>query len=286
MHRFLLAAVVAIMAVGPSAAQQLSGTLQKINDSGTIVLGHRDASPPFSFLDEKKQPAGYSVDLCLRIVEAVKTKLGRPDLTVKYVPVSAENRFDKVAEGTIDLECGNTTHTLSGQERVDFTLMTFITGASLLLPAGSSIQSVGDLSGKKVAVVEGTTTETELRDKLKQGLIDAKVLPVKDHDAGIKMLEKAQVDAHAGDQLVLIGLARAAKDPNKFALAPEIFTYEPYALPVRRDDADFRLVADRALAQLYRTGQIAQVYDKWFGDWGGRPSRLLLAMYALNGLPD
>jgi glutamate/aspartate transport system substrate-binding protein len=278
--------VVAIMGIGPAAAQQLTGTLQKINDSGTIVLGHRDSSPPFSFLNEKKQPAGYSVDLCLRIVEAVKTRLGRPDLTVKYVPVSAENRFDKVADGTIDLECGNTTHTLSGQERVDFTLMTFLTGASLLLPAGSNIQSVGDLGGKRVAVVEGTTTEIELRDKLKQGLIDAKVVPVKDHDAGIKMLEKGQVDAHAGDQLVLIGLARAAKDPNKFALAPEIFTYEPYALPVRRNDADFRLVADRALAQLYRTGQIAQVYDKWFGEWGGRPSRLLLAMYALSGLPE
>ena len=286
MRKLLTAAVVAIAVASPAAAQQLTGTLQKINDSGVITIGHREASPPFSFVDKSKQPAGYSVDLCLRIAEAVKAKLGRPDLTVEYVPVSAENRFDKVADGTIDLECGNTTHTLSGQETVDFTLMTFITGASLLLPAGSSIQSVGELGGKRVSVVEGTTTETELRDKLKQGLIDAKVMPVKDHDAGIKMLEKGQVDAHAGDQLVLIGLAKAAKDPNKFALAPEIFTYEPYALAVRRNDADFRLVADRALAQLYRTGQIAQVYDKWFGDWGGRPSRLLLAMFALNGLPE
>jgi ABC-type amino acid transport substrate-binding protein len=286
MHRFLLATVAAIIGIGPAAAQQLTGTLQKINDSGAIVLGHRDASPPFSFVDDKKQPAGYSVDLCLRIVEAVKAKLGRSDLTVKYVPLTAEDRFDKVADGTVDLECGNTTHTLSGQERVDFTLMTFITGASLLLPAGSSIQSVGELGGKRVAVVEGTTTEAALRDQLSQGLIDAKIMLVKDHDAGIKMLEKGQVDAHAGDQLVLIGLARSAKDPNKFALAPELFSYEPYALPVRRNDADFRLVADRALAQLYRTGQIAQVYDKWFGDWGGRPSRLLLAMYALNGLPE
>lgn len=286
MHRLLLTAVFIIVAAGPSGAEQLTGTLQKISDRGAIVLGHRDASPPFSFLDERKQPAGYSVDLCSRIAEAVKTKLGRPDLTVRYVPVSAESRFDKVADGTVDLECGNTSHTLSGQEHVDFTLMTFITGASLLLPAGSGIQNLGELGGKRVSVVEGTTTETALRDRLSQGLINAKVLPVKDHDAGIKMLEKGQVDAHAGDQLVLIGLARAAKDPNKFALAPEIFTYEPYALPLRRNDADFRLVADRALAQLYRTGQIAQIYDKWFGDWGGRPSRLLLSMFALNGLPD
>jgi glutamate/aspartate transport system substrate-binding protein len=286
MRKLFLAALVATAVAGPSWAQQPTGTLQKINESGTIVLGHRDASPPFSFLDQKKQPAGYSVDLCLRIAEAVKAKLRRPDLAVKYVSVSAENRFEKVVDGTVDLECGNTTDTLSFQEQVDFTNMTFITGASLLLPAGSPVQSVGDLGGKRVSVVEGTTTEKALREKLQEGLVDAKVIPVGDHDHAIRMLEKGEVDAHAGDQLVLIGLARAAKDPAKFALAPELFTYEPYALPLRRGDADFRLVANRALAQLYRTGQIAQVYDKWFGDWGGRPSRLLLAMYALNGLPE
>ena len=185
MHRLLLTAVFVIVAAAPSGAEQLTGTLQKVNNSGAIVLGHRDASPPFSSRDEKKQPAGYSVDLCLRIVEAVKTKLGRPDLTVKYVPVSAENRFDKVADGTVDIECGNTTHTLSDREHVDFTLTTFITGASLLLPAGSGIKSVGELGGKRVTVVEGTTTEMALRDQLSQGLIDAKVLPVKEHDAGI-----------------------------------------------------------------------------------------------------
>jgi glutamate/aspartate transport system substrate-binding protein len=286
MRKLLLTALVATLAAGPASAQQLTGTLQKINDSGTIVLGHRDASPPFSFLDQKKQPAGYSVDLCMRIVEAVKTKLGRPDLAVKYVSVSAENRFDKVVDGTVDLHCGNTTDTLSFQEQVDFTNMTFITGASLLLPAGSTVQSVGDLGGKRVSVVQGTTTEKALRERLQEGLVDAKVITVGDHDVAVRMLEKGELDAHAGDQLVLIGLARAAKDPNKFALAPELFTYEPYALPLRRGDADFRLVANRALAQLYRTGQIAQVYDKWFGESGGRPSRLLLAMYALNGLPE
>ena len=286
MRKLLLATLVAAVVAGPASSQQPTGTLQKINESGTIVLGHRDASPPFSFLDQKKQPAGYSVDLCLRIVEAVKTKLGRPDLAVKYVSLSAENRFDKVVDGTVDLECGNTTMTLSAQELVDFTNMTFITGASLLLPAGSTVQSVGDLGGKRVSVVQGTTTERELREKLQQSLVDAKVIAVEEYDKGIRMLEKGEVDALAGDQLVLIGLARAAKDPNKFALAPDVFTYEPYALPLRRGDADFRLVANRALAQLYRTGQIALVYDKWFGGWGGRPSRLLLAMYALNGLPE
>jgi ABC-type amino acid transport substrate-binding protein len=286
MRKLLLAALVATVAAGPASAQQLSGTLQKINDTGTIVIGHRNASPPFSYLDHNKQPAGYSVDLCLRIVEAVKQRLGRPDLAVKYIDLIAEDRIPEVVDGTVDIECGTTTNTLSRQEQVDFTNMIFITGASLLLPAGSSTQSVGDLGGKRVTVVEGTTTETALRERLQQGLVDANVILVKDHDRAIQMLEKGETDAHAGDQIVLIGLVRAAKDPNKFALAPELFTYEPYAMPVRRNDADFRLVANSALAQLYRTGQIAQVYDKWFGDWGGRPSRLLLAMFALNGLPE
>ena len=287
MQRLLLAAaLVAAVAAGPAAAADLTGTLQKINDNGTIVLGHRQVSPPFSFIDENKQPQGYSIDLCLRIVEAVKQKLARPDLIVKYVPLTAEDRLAKVAAGTVDIECGTTTNALSFEEQVDFTNMTFVTGASLLLTAGSSIQSVGDLGGKRVSVVERTTTETSLRDLLQQRLIDAKVIPVKDHDQGMKMLEKGEVDAHAGDQIVLVGLARTAKDPNKFAISPELFSYEPYALAVRRNDADFRLVANRVLAQLYRTGQIAQVYDKWFGDWGGRPSRLLLAMYVLNGLPE
>jgi glutamate/aspartate transport system substrate-binding protein len=286
MRKLLLAALVATVAAGPASAQQLSGTLQKINDTGTIVIGHSNASPPFSYLDHNKQPAGYSIDLCLRIVEAVKQRLARPDLAVKYVDLIAEDRIAEVVDGTVDIECGITTNTLSRQEQVDFTSMIFITGASLLLPAGSTVQSVGDLGGKRVTVVEGTTTETALRERLQQGLVDAKVILIKEYDQGMKLLEKGEVDAFAADQIVLIGLARAAKDPGKFALAPELFTYEPYALAVRRNDADFRLAANRALAQLYRTGQIAQVYDKWFGDWGGRPSRLLLAMYALNGLPE
>lgn len=286
MRRLLLTLLAAAFLAAPAAAGELTGTLQKVNQSGQIVIGHRDSSKPFSYLDEQKQPVGYSVDLCLRVVEAVRQKLGRPDIAVKYVALQADERLPRVVDGTVDIECGNTTHTISRQEQVDFSNMTFITGASLLLPAGSAVQSVGDLGGKRVSVVEGTTTEKALRDRLKEALVDATVIPVKDYDQGLRMLEKGEVDAHSGDQIVLIGLALGAADSNKFALAPEIFTYEPYALVVRRNDADFRLVVDATLAQLYRTGEIAQVYQKWFGDWGGHPSRLLLAMYALNGLPE
>ena len=286
MRGLFAAALFALIAVAPAVAEEPSGTLAKIANSGTIVLGYRHSSPPFSSLGKDGQPLGYSIDLCLRIVDAVKQRLARPDLIVKFVPVDADDRLQKVADGSIDIECGNTTNTLTRQEQVDFTNTIFITGASLLLPAASAVQGLGDLTGKKVAVVEDTTTEKALRERLAAQSVDARVIPVADHDKAMKMLAKGEVDAHAGDQIVLIGLAYSADDPSKFVVAPELFTYEPYALVVRRNDADFRLVANRTLAQLFRTGEIMQVFDKWFAAWGGHPSRLLLAVYALNGLPE
>jgi ABC-type amino acid transport substrate-binding protein len=286
MKKVVLAALVALVAIGPATAAELTGTLKKIKDSGTIVIGHRDESPPFSFIDANGKPAGYSIDLCNRVVQSVKQTLGLSDLKVQYVPLAAADRIAAVAGGKVDIECGNSTITLSRLEDVDFSNMTFITGASLLVKADSGINGVGDLSGKTVGVSAGTTTEKALEAKLKQAMVEAKVVKVKDHNEGIAMLESGEIDAYAGDQIVLIGLGRNVADPKTLALTPELFTYEPYGLMVRRDDADFRLAANRALVQLYRSGEIGQIYNKWFGDWGGRPSRLLLAMYALNSLPD
>jgi ABC-type amino acid transport substrate-binding protein len=286
MKKVVLAALVALVAIGPATAAELTGTLKKIKDSGTIVIGHRDESPPFSFIDANGKPAGYSIDLCNRVVHSVKQTLGLADLKVQYVPLAAADRIAAVAGGKVDIECGNSTITLSRLEDVDFSNMTFITGASLLVKADSGINGVGDLSGKTVGVSAGTTTEKALEAKLKQAMVEAKVVKVKDHNEGIAMLESGEIDAYAGDQIVLIGLGRNVADPKTLALTPELFTYEPYGLMVRRDDADFRLAANRALVQLYRSGEIGQIYNKWFGDWGGRPSRLLLAMYALNSLPD
>lgn len=282
-HVAFVAGALALLSCTALAAEP---TLEKIKSTGDIVIGHRDEARPFSFVQPGGTPTGYSVDLCLRIVEAVKAELGIKDLTVRYVPVTAENRFDKVADGSIDLECGNSTITLSRMKQVDFTNMIFITGASMLVRAGDGIDAVGDLGGKTVAVGENTTIQNELEAKLKSGLIQATIVPVKDHADGLKALLDKRVDAYAGDQIVLIGLARNAEDPSKLALVKELFSYEPYGIALRRDDADFRLVANRALAQLYRSGEITGVYDQWFGDWGGQPSRLLVAMFALNGIPE
>lgn len=288
--RTLFAAVAALalamLVHDPAAAGEPAGTLKKIKAAGALVIGHREASRPFSFVNDQGEAAGYSVDLCLRIATAVKEQLGIDRLETRFVALSAENRIDKVADGSVDIECGNTTTTLSRQERVDFTNTVFITGASLLTRADGKLAGVADLAGKTVSVVIGTTTEQALAERLSQALVDAKVVKVKDHSDGIEALLEGRVDAHAGDQLVLIGLAKSAKDPARLALSPELFSYEPYALMLRRNDADFRLVANRALARLYRSGEIGAIYEKWFGDWGGRPSPLLLAMFALNALPE
>jgi ABC-type amino acid transport substrate-binding protein len=281
-----IALVLALTLNAPASASELTGTLKRVKSTGTLVIGHREASRPFSFVNEQGEAAGYAVDLCLRVAAAVKEQLGLDRLETRFVALTAENRIDKVADGSVDIECGNTTNTLSRAERVDFTNTMFITGASLLTRADGKIAGVTELNGKSVSVVVGTTTEQALTERLAKSLIDAKVVKVKDHNEGIEALLDGRVDAHAGDQLVLIGLAKSVKEPGRLALSPEIFSYEPYALMVKRNDADFRLVANRVLARLYRSGEIGAIYEKWFGNWGGRPSPLLLAMFALNALPE
>lgn len=279
-----IAMVILLGAAAPAAAAE--ATLDKIKRTGTIVLGHREASPPFSFVDDNKKAAGYAVDLCERIAHATQRKLGLADLKITYVPLTAENRFSAVADGNVDIECGNTTNTLGRQEQVDFTNPVFVTGASLLVRTDSAIESFEDLRGKSISVVSGTTTEEALEALLEDAVVESKVIRVKDHGEAMALLENGTTHAHAGDQLVLIGLGRQAKDPSKLAFAADVFSYEPYALAVRRNDADFRLVANRVLAGLYRTGEIVPIYNRWFGGWGGEPSRLLLALFALNGLPE
>jgi glutamate/aspartate transport system substrate-binding protein len=283
---FITATLAAVLIAAPVVADT-SATLDKINGSGEILLGYREAAPPFSSVHAATGiPAGYSIDLCLKIADAIRAKLGRPDLTVRYVPVTAENRFQKVVDGSIDLECGTSTITLARQEVVDFTNMIFITGGALLVPAKATTKGMADLAGKKIGVIEGTTAEADLRAGRTTGTLNVKLETYGDYDEALKALEKGKIAAIASDQLILIGLARGSADPAKFALATELFSYEPYGIALRRNDADFRLVANRVLADLYRTGDIQAIYQKWFGDWGGRPSALLVAMFALNGIPE
>jgi glutamate/aspartate transport system substrate-binding protein len=274
-----------LLQAGPAPAQELDGTLKKIKTTGTFTIGYRESSPPFSFLGPDKRPAGYSIDLCMHVAGAVQKRLGMADLKLSWAPVMPENRVQAVTQGTVDIECGSTTMNLARQEQVDFSLMTFIDGGSLLTLTSSNLRGVGDLAGKRIGVAPGTTTERSLAEFLKTEFIAAQTVPVKDHAEGLAALQGGRVDAYASDRGILIGLALTTGDPKRFSIANASFSYEPYGLMLRRNDAAFRLTVNRALAELYRSGKIAPVFERWFGGFGA-PSVALQTMFKLNGLPE
>jgi len=274
---------VLIMA-GPAAGQELDGTLKKIKTSGTFTLGYLESAPPFSFPGPDRRPVGYSIDLCTQIASAIQKQLG-VNLKLNWQPVTTANRLDMVASGKVDIECGTSTTTLSRQERVDFSLMTFVDGGGLLTKSDLKLGAVADLADKRIAVIPGTTTQTALEKYLKEEFVAAKIVPVKNHVEGLLAIEKGDADAFASDRGILIGLAVTSKDPSRFALPGILYSYEPYGFMVRRNDAAFRLAVNRALAGLYRSGAIAPIYERWFGAFG-KPSPAMLSMYLLNGLPE
>ena len=282
----VLGVVMAVVTHGAAAhAQDLDGTLKKIKTSGTFTIAYRESSRPFSFIGPDKRPAGYSIDLCLEIATAVQKAVGLADLKINWVPVTPETRLQAVARGTVDIECGSTTTTLSRQEQVDFSLPTFVDGGGLLVKKELNVAGPGDLAGKRIGVAAGTTTEKTLPEALKRDFVSVQIVTVKDHAEGMAALERGTIDAYASDRGILIGLALGSADPKQFALSSTAFSYEPYALPVHRNDAAFRLVVNRALASLYRSGRIVAIYDRWFGAFG-KPSLAIQAMYQLNGLPE
>jgi glutamate/aspartate transport system substrate-binding protein len=266
-------------------AQTLTGTLKAVADSGTLKLGYRENATPFSYTGSDGKPTGYSIDLCQEIVAAVQQELKRPDLAVRWVPVTPENRMEAVATGAVDIECGSTSATLSRMEKVDFTLMTFVDGASVLVVENPAITSVRDLGGKRIGVVTGTTTERVLAEYFREQSSRVTLVPMKDHDEGLVGLQASTIDGYASDKLILVGLALRARGTTRFALLPETLSYEPYGFMVRRDDSAFRLLANRTLARVYRSGAIRTLYAKWFGALG-RPTPALLLMYNLQGLPE
>lgn len=285
MTRWLTLALATLTLAGPALAADLDGTLKKIRTTGTIALGYRDSSRPFSFAGDDGKPAGYSVDLCTRIAASIGKDLGLANLQVKWVKVTVADRIQSVVDGTVDLECGSTTASLSRQEQVDFSLLTFVDGGSLLVTDASGIRGVATLGGKRVGIIPGTTTEKSLAEALKKHGVTATMVPVKDHAEGVAALDKGAADAYASDRVILIGVGRTSKDPAKLSLVQEFFSYEPYGFMLRRGDAAFRLSVNRALAALYRSGDVVPIYEKWFGSMS-TAGQLLGAMYLINGLPE
>ena len=283
---FAAAALASLLSILGSANAAAEGTLDKIARTGEFVIGYRTDSLPLSFRNGQGQAAGYSVDLCRRIGEAVQQHFGDTDVEVKFVPVSSDERIAAVVDGKIDIECGSTTTTLSRQEQVDFSLPTFVTGGSVVSLKKSGMKDMSDLAGKRIAVAKGTTTEQQLRAYLADSAIDAEIVIVGDRTEGWARLNSDNVDAMASDQIVLIGLIMSTQDPTRYWLDSEIFSYEPYAFVVRRDDADFRLVVNRALAEVYRSGDYADIYYDWIGKAGIEVPPALAVMYQLGALPE
>ena len=276
------AALIATVSFAGSAAAE--STLDQIKSSKTIKLGYREVSIPFSFVGDDKQPRGFSIDLCKIVADDLAKELKLDKLDVQWVPVTAQSRFDALKSGKIDLECGNSTQTLARRADFDFSVMTFVDGAGLLFRKGEIPASSDHLTGQRIVVVAGTTTDKALENMGAAAKLGASLIRVPDHAAALKALADKQATAYAADRTILITTALASGHANLFELSSAQFTYEPYGLMMRRD-ADFRLVVDRSLARLYRTGEIAPVFQRWFQPLGN-PGELIKLMFVLNGLPE
>jgi ABC-type amino acid transport substrate-binding protein len=269
----------------PLSAQELTGTLQQIKESGQIRIGYRVSEPPMSFLDKDGKPAGYSIDICKGIVTEVENKIDK-DVKIEYVPVTADDRFKALGDNEIDILCGSTTKTLSRSEIVDFTQLTFVTGASLMTLKDNKTLDSSDFNGTKIGVVKATTTAVALKKLIQDTSTNAEIVFFNSAKEGIEALRQKKIDAFSSDQIVLIGLALKENDPMNFAIKSNVFSFEPFALAVRRNDADFRLVADRVISELYRSGRIIKIYDKWIGKFTRKRLPIFDAMVKLNATPE
>jgi ABC-type amino acid transport substrate-binding protein len=281
----LIGLFVAASLIAGGAAAQVPNTLAKIKAAKVVNVAFSGDSLPFSFVGPNNEPAGYSIDICKRVIAQIGRAVGEPNLKVNWLVGTTPDRLAMVASGKADFECANTTQTLARLANVDFSGLIFVDGGGFLVKADSPINKVLDMGGKKIAVLAGTTTEQRLRDTLKRRNLTANVVTINNANEGVAMLETGSVDAYAGDKIKLVGLAAQAKEPKKLAMLAEDLSIEPYALALPRNDSALRLEVNRALTQVYMGGDIETIYAQWLGPLG-RPSGLLAAMYLLYSIPD
>ena len=260
----LPAAAALALAVALPAVAQESGTLKKIKDSGAITLGHRDSSIPFSYYDDKQQVVGYAMDICQRIVDAIKDELKLAKIDVKLNPVTSATRIPLMANGTIDLECGSTTNNLERQKQVAFTITHFVTANRYVAKKTSKIDKLADLKGKTVVSTSGTTNIKWLTEENQKQNLGMSIVPAKDHAEAFLMVETGRATAFFMDDILLYSLVANSKNPGEWAIGAEAYSVEPYGIMMRREDPAFKKVVDNAVTHLYKSGQINSIYDKWF----------------------
>jgi glutamate/aspartate transport system substrate-binding protein len=267
MKRTLIAgaAFAVALSVCPAMAQDLTGTLKNIKETGAITLGYRDSSIPFSYLDDNQKPVGYAMDICYKIVDAVKKELKLDKLEVKLNPVTSATRIPLMANGTVDLECGSTTNNAERQKQVWFTNTHFLTASRFVSKKANNIKSIDDLKGKSVVSTSGTTNIKQLNEANAARNLGINIIPAKDHAEAFLMVESDRAVAFVMDDILLASFIASSKDPEAYIISTDAFSKpEPYGIMVRRDDAPFKKVVDAATAALYQSGEGAKIYNKWF----------------------
>ena len=260
----LIAALIAGMAFTGAAIAQDGGTLKKIRDTGVIKIGHRDASIPFSYLDDKQQPIGYSVDICLKIADAIKANLKMPNLKVEFVPVTSQTRIPILTGGNIDVECGSTTNSVERQKQVAFAPTYFVTGTKIVVKKDSGIKGYDDLKGKTVVFTTGTTNERAMKAYNDEKKLGINFIPSKDHAESFLSVETGRAVAFPMDDILLYSLVASARNPGDYVVIGDFLSDDPYAIMMRRDDAEFKKLVDSTVSGLYKSGEINKIYAKWF----------------------
>ena len=266
-HRFwtfLLAALVGFSEVSLLNGQELSGTLKKVHDSGTVSIGYRESSIPFSYLNTRGEPIGYSIDLGRAIVDAMSNELNGQTLTIKFVPVTSESRIGAVKSGQVDLECGSTTNNTERQKEVAFSPIMFVAGTKLLVKRESPIQSFRDLNGKSVVVTAGTTNEQAMRSLADKFGIKFNLVVAKDHEESYQQLATGKVDAFAGDDILLYGFIAEHKAGNDLTVVGDFLSYDPYGIMFRKDDQELADLVNRVFREMAQSRDLEYTYDRWF----------------------
>ena len=282
---FILTALCLINAA--ASAAELNGTLKRIAESGELKIGFVPDAPPMSFLDAEGNPTGYSIALCKTVAKAVKKAAGLEEMKISYVPLSLpEDKINAVETGTVDIDCGTTTVTLSRRERADFSLMTFITGGAILSRSEAPIPTIADVEKRTIAVIEGTTTHDTLRKLSDVNEYAFKLRLIQSHEKGMELLNDGKVDGFATDRAMILGHILRSGDAAAYTISSDVFSFEPYALMIQRGDTEFRLVVDRALASLYRNARIRRIYHTWFGRYGEPLSPIVEAVYEFQAVGE
>ena len=241
-----------------------SPVLQRIAERGEVSIGHRETSIPFSYIGDDEKPQGYSIDICMNIVDAIKAELGNDDIAVKFVPVTGQTRIPLIANGTIDIECGSTTNNLTRQKQVSYLSTTFITGTKIASKKDSGITEIEDLEGKIIGLSSGTTNEKAIKAIIEEKGLNVDIVAVKDHSQGWLSLETDRIDAYGSDDVLLYGLISKSKDPSQYQVTGRFLSFDPYAIMVPRNDSTFERLGRVVMSDMMRSGEMEEVYTKWF----------------------